>query len=189
MPPTQPQTLEGKVAIVTGASRGIGAAIALDLASRGAKVALAYSSSRSQSSISDLITQIKTATQGTAIGIQCNLRDLDAPKTIVDATLSAFGPKIDILINNAAAISDKLLPDITPEHFDEVFHLNVRAPLLMLQAVLPHLRRPGRIVNISSVGARAGYPGVGTYSASKAALEGFTRSWAAELGKDGTTVK
>lgn len=58
----------------------------------------------------------------------------------------------------------------------------------MVQAVLPHLRRPGRIVNISSVGARAGYPGTGVYSASKAALEGFTRNWAAELGKDGTTV-
>lgn len=58
----------------------------------------------------------------------------------------------------------------------------------MLQAVLPHLRRPGRIVNISSVGAREGYPGIATYSASKAALEGFTRGWAAELGKDGTTV-
>lgn len=58
----------------------------------------------------------------------------------------------------------------------------------MLQAVLPHLRKPGRIINISSVGARAGYPGVGTYAASKGALEGFTRNWAAELGKDGTTV-
>ncbi|KAM3422597.1 hypothetical protein BST61_g86 [Cercospora zeina] len=74
------------------------------------------------------------------------------------------------------------------EHFDQVMHLNARAPLLMVQAVLPHLRKPGRIINISSVGARAGYPATGVYSASKAALEGFTRNWAAELGKDGTTV-
>ena len=77
---------------------------------------------------------------------------------------------------------------MTAEHFDEVFHLNVRAPLFMVQAVLPHLRRPGRIINISSVGAREGYAGTGTYSASKAALEGYTRNWAVELGKDGTTV-
>lgn len=85
-------------------------------------------------------------------------------------------------------ISDKSIQDITPEHFEEVFHLNVRAPLLMIQAVLPRLRRPGRIISISSVGAREGYPGIGTYAASKAALEGYTRSWAVELGLDGTTV-
>jgi len=106
----------------------------------------------------------------------------------VDATLKAFGPHIDILVNNAGIISDKYAQDITAEHFDEVMHTNVRAPLFMLQAVLPHLRRPGRIINLSSVGARQGYPSVGVYSASKAALEGFTRNWAAELGKDGTTV-
>lgn len=109
-------------------------------------------------------------------------------KKIVDETLGAFGPQIDILVNNAAVISDKLIADITPEHFDNVFHVNVRASLLMLQAVLPHLRRPGRIVNISSVGARHGYQSTGTYAASKAAIEGYTRNWAAELGKDGTTV-
>lgn len=67
-------------------------------------------------------------------------------------------------------------------------HLNVRAPLLMVQAVLPHMRQPGRIISISSAAARAGYPGTGTYAASKAALEGYTRNWAAELGGDGTTV-
>lgn len=76
-----------------------------------------------------------------------------------------------------------VLTFLSPSH-----SLNTRAPLLMVQAVLPHLRRPGRIINISSVGARAGYAGVGVYSASKAALEGFTRNWAAELGMDGTTV-
>lgn len=106
----------------------------------------------------------------------------------MDATLEAFGPHIDILVNNAAIISGEFTQDITAEHFDEVFHTNVRAPLFMLQAVLPHLRKPGRIINLSSVGGRQGYPGVGAYAASKAAIEGFTRVWAAELGKDGTTV-
>ncbi|TKX18657.1 dehydrogenase-like protein 7 [Elsinoe australis] len=180
--------LEGKVAIVTGASRGIGAAIAYDLASHGAHVALTYSSDRSRAGVDELISRIKLTGSSSAIGIQCDLGSTSAPSQIVSATTDAFGPNIDILINNAAAISGLKAHEITPEHFDQIFHLNVRAPLLMLQAVLPHLRRPGRIVNVSSIGARAGFPGVGTYSASKAALEGYTRSWAAELGGDGTTV-
>lgn len=149
---------------------------------------MTYSSDRSRESANNLISRIKSEANSTAIGVQCNLQDTSAPKQIVDETLKAFGGEIDILVNNAAVISDKMIEDVTLEHFDEVFHLNVRAPLLMLQAVLPHLRRPGRVVNISSVGARDGYPGIATYSASKAALEGFTRGWAAELGKDGTTV-
>ncbi|KAK4495289.1 hypothetical protein PRZ48_013619 [Zasmidium cellare] len=187
-PTPKPRSLEGKVAIVTGASRGIGQAIAFDLASRGAKVTITYSSDRSAQSTSELIFKIETSANSKAIGVQCNLQDPSATKKIVDATIEAFGPSIDILVNNAAVISDKKIEDVSPEHFDEVFHLNVRAPLLMLQATLPHLRRPGRIINISSVGARAGFPGTGTYSASKAALEGYTRNWAAELGGDGTTV-
>ncbi|KXS96413.1 hypothetical protein AC578_3017 [Pseudocercospora eumusae] len=184
----QPRTLKGKVAIVTGASRGIGEAIALDLGARGAKVVLTYSSDRSREAANKTIARIESEGSSAAIGVQCNLKDVEAPKQIVDETIKAFGSHIDILINNAAVISGSYVADITPEHFDEVFHVNVRAPLLMVQAVLPYLRKPGRIVNISSVGSRAGYPSTGTYAASKAALEGFTRNWAAELGKDGTTV-
>ncbi|KAF2160257.1 hypothetical protein M409DRAFT_70600 [Zasmidium cellare ATCC 36951] len=183
-----PQTLEGKVAIVTGASRGIGTAIAYDLASRGAKIAITYSSDRSKEGANNLISRIESSANSKAIGIQCNLLDTSAPQHIVSETLAAFGPQIDILVNNAAGISDKKVEDVTPSHFEEVFCVNVRAPLLMLQATLPHLRRPGRIINISSVAARQGFPGIGTYAASKAALEGYTRSWAAELGGDGTTV-
>ena len=207
MAPTQPRTLEGKVyeqqllhpgrklftnvhrsAIVTGASRGIGHAIAFDLAVRGAKVAITYSSDRSRGPADALVQKINSEANSSAIDVQCDLKSPDAPKQIVDATLKAFGPHIDILVNNAGIISDKYAQDITAEHFDEVFHTNVRAPLFMVQAVLPHLRRPGRIINVSSVGGRQGYPSVGAYSASKAALEGFTRNWAAEFGKDGTTV-
>ncbi|KAK4574211.1 hypothetical protein LTR86_001972 [Recurvomyces mirabilis] len=183
-----PRTLEGKVAIVTGASRGIGAAIAHDLASRGAKVMITYSSDRSKQPTDELVSKIKSETGSEATDVQCDLKDPSAARQIVDATVKAFGQKIDILVNNAAVISDKKIEDITTGDFDEVFYTNTRAPLLMVQAVLPHLRKPGRIINISSVGARAAYPGVGLYSASKAALEGFTRNWAAELGKDGTTV-
>ena len=84
--------------------------------------------------------------------------------------------------------STKALGEIDTAEFDAIYAVNVRAPLLLVQAALPHLRRPGRIVNLSSVGARAGYAGVGVYTSSKAALEGLTRTMAAELGGDGTTV-
>ncbi|OQE11169.1 hypothetical protein PENFLA_c080G04394 [Penicillium flavigenum] len=184
---TPAQALDGKVAIVTGASRGIGEQIAYDLASRGAKVVITYSSDRSKPTADALIQRIKTDLQSDAIGVQCDLKQPSSPKHIVDATLQAFG-QVDILVNNAAAISDKWCHEITPDHFSEIFDLNVRAPLLMLQACLPHMRRPGRIINISSVAARRGYQGTGAYAASKSALEGFTRNWAMELGKDGTTV-
>lgn len=162
--------------------------IAFDLACRGAKVTITYSSDRSKKTADELISRIQTEAKSSAIGVQCNLRSASAPQQIVDETIAAFGQHIDILVNNAAEMSNAFIEDITPEHFDEIFHLNVRGPLLMLKAVLPHLRRPGRIVNLSSVGARAGFAGNGVYCASKAALEGFTRNWATELGKDGTTV-
>ena len=151
-------------------------------------MAITYSSDRSKTSAEQIISKIQSEANSTAVGIQCDLRTVEAPKKIVDETIQAFGPHIDILVNNAAGISDKYLQDVTPEHFDAVFHLNVRAPLLMLQPVLPHLRRPGRIINFSSVAGRQGYPGTGTYASSKAAIEGYTRNWAVELGKDGTTV-
>ncbi|KAH9819769.1 dehydrogenase OXI1-like [Teratosphaeria destructans] len=167
-----PRTLEGKVAIVTGASRGIGSAIAFDLASRGAKVTITYSSDRSKAPADALVQRIQSQAQSAAIDVQCDLKTPEAPQRIIDATLKAFGPHIDILVNNAGIISGSKTPEITAEHFDEVFHTNVRAPLFMLQAALPHLKHPARIINISFIGARAGYPGTGTYSASKAALEG-----------------
>ena len=158
------------------------------MASRGARVVFTYTSDRSKEPADELIKSIKSEAKSDAISIQCNLLDMEAPQAIMKAALDAFGSSIDILVNNAAMISDKAVQDISVEHFDEVMHLNVRAPTLMVQAVLPHLRRPGRIVNIGSVGARGGYPSTGCYAASKAALEGFTRVWATELGADGTTV-
>lgn len=172
---------------MTGASRGIGEAIAFDLASKGAKVVITYSSDRSRDGANKLIERIKNEAKSTAIGVQCDLKEPAAAKQIVDETVKAYG-HINILVNNAATLTTTPLPEITLEQFDEMFYTNVRAPLLLIQAALPHLRRPGRIINISSVGAREGYPGTGTYAATKGALEAFTRNWAAELGNDGTTV-
>jgi 3-oxoacyl-[acyl-carrier protein] reductase len=106
----------------------------------------------------------------------------------VEATLEAFGDKIDILVNNAGVLAGKPLAETTAEDYASIFDVNVRAPLLMTKAVLPHLRAPGRIINMSSVGARFGPPQLALYAASKAAIEGMTRSLAQELGGAGHTV-
>ena len=123
-----------------------------------------------------------------AAKIQADLRQVDAPRKIVQATRLAFGDHIDILINNAGCELVKSLGDISAEDFSYVYDLNVRAVLLMSQEVLPYLRPPGRIINVSSVGARLGFKELSLYCSSKAAVEGMTRCFAAELGSQGHTV-
>lgn len=123
-----------------------------------------------------------------AISIKADIRDSLVPQQIVEHTVQAFGTNIDILVNSAGAELVKPLQEITVEDFSSIYDLNVRGPLLMVQAVLPHLRRPGRIINISSVGARHGFKDLSVYCSSKTALEGLTRCWAAELGAAGHTV-
>ena len=120
--------------------------------------------------------------------MQADLRNEAAPQEIISQTLSAFGPHIDILVNNAAEQITKPLSSITLSDYEKTYDLNIRATILLTQAVLPHLRRPGRIINMSSVGARGGFAELSLYCSSKAALEGLTRCWATELGGDGTTV-
>ncbi|OJJ35408.1 hypothetical protein ASPWEDRAFT_155162 [Aspergillus wentii DTO 134E9] len=180
-------SLQDKVAIVTGSSRGIGAGIAYELARRGAKVAITYTTSNSTKQAHHLIQQIQSLSTS-AIAIKADLRNPSSATQIVHETTHAFGPHIDILVNNAAVELVKPIPDIEGSDFDYVFELNVRAPALMVQAVLPYLRAPGRIINIGSVAARCGFARMSVYCASKAALEGLTRSWAAELGMAGHTV-
>ncbi|KAJ9293346.1 hypothetical protein DTO271G3_7842 [Paecilomyces variotii] len=184
-----PLSLSGKIAIITGASRGIGQSIALDFATRGAKVVLTYSSPESDSAISETIHKIKSLSNGSdAISIRTDLRQASSPGEIVSATLSAFGPHIDILINNAGCEILTPITKLTAEDFSHVYDLNVRAPFLLCAAVVPHLRGPGRIINIGSVAARHGFKNYSVYCSSKAALEGLTRSLAAELGDNGHTV-
>lgn len=182
-------SLSGKVAIVTGASRGIGYGIALELAKRGAKVVLTYTSISSEQAVDELVKTIQGLNNGAdVIGCRADLSKLESIKTIIETTTSKFGQHIDILINNAGM--EKVVPfaELSVEDYTQVFDLNVRAVMFLTQAVLPHLRRPGRIINISSVGARAGFAQLTTYCASKAAMEGFTRSLAKEIGPDGHTV-
>ncbi|KAJ5563086.1 hypothetical protein N7535_002470, partial [Penicillium sp. DV-2018c] len=181
--------LGDKVAIVTGGSRGIGEHIAFELAQNGAKVSITYVSSGSEARVNNLIQRINALGNGSsAIAIQADLRDPESPAKIVAETIQQFGEHIDILVNNAGVGLVKPLPEITVADFASVYDINVRAPMLMLQSVLPYLRAPGRIINIGSVGGRSGFKQLSVYCSSKAALEGLTRSWAAELGSSGHTV-
>ncbi|KAF7171954.1 hypothetical protein CNMCM5623_004229 [Aspergillus felis] len=185
-------SLQGKIAIVTGASRGIGAGIALDLAKQGAKLTLTYTSASSGQAIDDLCSRIHDLNNGSAaIKVQADLRHPDAPAKILAATFEAFPAadnKIDILVNNAGVSQCKNLVETTHDDISSVFDVNVYGVIRMTKAVIPHLRAPGRIINISSVAARRGSPGFSVYSASKAAVEGFTRALACELGSVGCTV-
>ncbi|KAF1988228.1 NAD(P)-binding protein [Aulographum hederae CBS 113979] len=183
-----PKSLSGKVAIVTGGSRGIGAGIALDLAKRGAKIMITYTSASSAPAVENLIYQI-TSLGSSASSIALDLRDPSAPSQIAAATMHQFG-RIDILINNAGTELTKPISSVTLSDYASVMDLNVRAAYLMIQSVLPHLPSSGggRVINISSVGARCGFANFSVYCASKGALEGLTRSLAAELGPAGHTV-
>jgi NAD(P)-dependent dehydrogenase (short-subunit alcohol dehydrogenase family) len=114
-----------------------------------------------------------------------DIAHVNAPRIIVEQTLAAFGPRIDILINNAGASVRKSFLETTLEDFDQNINVNLRGPFFLCQAVVPHLRRPGRIVNISSIVSRSGGPLYGVYTASKAGLEAFTRSLAAAISPQG----
>ena len=186
---TKPQTLEDKVAIVTGASRGIGWQCAYELARRGARVVATYTSPSSEAGIDNLIDQIQSLpSSSSALKIQADLRDPSAPSQIVSTTLSHFGPHIDILVNNAGCEMVRPAQEITPADFSYVYDLNVRGVILMTGAVIPHLRSPGRIINMGSVGGRSGFKELSLYCSSKVAVEGLTRCFAAELGAQGHTV-
>lgn len=185
--------LKHKTAVITGASRGIGASIAYELAKRGADVVLVYASPNSQPLVKDLERKIESLShKPSSISIRTDLASVDAANKIVGELISWRGTKeataIDILVNNAGKELVKKLQDIKAEDFEAVYSLNVRAPLLLTQAFLPYMPPAGRIINIGSVGARAGFPSLSLYCSSKAALEGLTRCWAAELGHNGTTV-
>jgi 3-oxoacyl-[acyl-carrier protein] reductase len=175
--------LANRTALVTGASRGIGAAIALALAEAGANVAINYRERAAEAEA--IAARIKTR----SITIAADVADKAAVAAMVERTQQQLGP-IDILVNNAGIALIRGLDDLTEADFDTTISVNLKSVFLCTQAVLPHMRaqRWGRIVNISS-GAARGAGGVGVhYNASKAGLEGLTRGYAARLVKDGVTV-
>ena len=150
---------------------------------------MTYTSPSSEKSVDELVKRVEQLQNGSAAAkVQADLRQVEAPKKIVQATRSAFGDHIDILVNNAGCTLVKGLGDISVDDFSYVYDLNVRAVLLMSKEVLPYLRTPGRIINVSSVGARLGLKELSLYCSSKAAVEGITRCFAAELGHQGHTV-
>ena len=179
--------LEGKVAIVTGASRGIGAAIAQTLAAEGAKVAINYN--QSATAAEEVVAAIKAA-GGEAIAIQADVSQFEPAATLIKATMDAFG-RIDILVNNAGTTRDTLLMRMDESDWDTVIDTNLKSVFNCSKAVMrPMIRgkKGGRIINISSVVGLMGQGGQANYAASKAGLIGFTKSLAKELGSRAITV-
>jgi 3-oxoacyl-[acyl-carrier protein] reductase len=178
--------LSGRVALVTGAARGIGRAIALSLAEAGADIAINY---HTHAHDADTIAEQIRGLGRRALPIQADVSDSAAVTTMIAAITTALGP-IDVLINNAGIGPAHGLDDLTEAVFDRTIAVNLKSAFLCIQAVLPTMRarRFGRIVNISS-GAARGAGGIGVhYNASKAGLEGLTRGYAARLAADGITV-
>lgn len=153
---------------------------------------ITYVSDSSKGPVEELRTKIhQLPHKPTAWTCQANLSTTTGAQEVISQLKTDVGSddlQIHILVNNAATEAVSNIQSVTLENYDKVFDLNVRGLMLMTQAVVPYLAPKGRIINLSSVGARFGFKGVGLYSASKAAVESFTRTWASELGGDGTTV-
>ena len=171
-------SLKGKVALVTGASKGIGAAIARELAANGAAVAVNYSGSTAEAE--KLVAEINQ-TGGKAVAVQANVGDPDAIGPLIDKTVKALGP-IDVLVNNAGIYDFSPVEQISPEHFHKQFNVNVLGLLLTTQAALPHFNPAGgSIINIGSVAAH-GVPFGSVYSGTKGAVNSITLALSKELG-------
>jgi len=177
--------LNGKRALVTGGSRGIGAAIALALAESGADVAFTYQRSIGKA---EAVAKLIEAKGRRAIAIQADSADPQAIARSVGKAVSALGG-LDILVNNAAIGLTGLIADIDVDQYQAMMDINVRGPVLFAKAAIPHLAAGGRIVSIGSgLGERVPFPGVTAYAMSKAALTSFTRGLSRELGPNGITV-
>ena len=177
--------LKSKSALVTGASRGIGAAIAKRLAAEGASVAITYA--RGANAAADVVTAIEEA-GGKAIAIQADATDAKAVQAAVEQTVTTFG-HLDVLVNNAGTAVPKPFEETTLEEMDRVIDLNLRGVFITTQAVLKHLKDGGRIINIGScVGERMGTPGLAVYAATKGAVKMFTQGLSREVGPRGITV-
>jgi 3-oxoacyl-[acyl-carrier protein] reductase len=171
--------LSGKTAVVTGASKGIGAAIAKHLAAAGAKVVVNYSSS--PAGAENVVAEI-TSKGGSAIAIKANVSQPDEVKQLFTEAATAFGP-IDILVNNAGVFDFMPLEAITLEHFHRMFDINVLGTILATQAALKHFNPAGgSIINTSSTVSTHSPAGTGVYNATKAAIDGLTRTFSKELG-------
>jgi len=176
--------LKGKVAVVTGGSRGIGAAICKRLARDGADIAICCSSNVT---VAEIVASAIAAGGGSASVFAADLADASAVSTLF-ARLGAHYGKLDILVNNAGVAEFLPLSAGGTEHFDQIFSVNVRGLYLCTQHAVRLMPEGGRVINISSGAARAGGANASVYAASKAAVEAMTACLATELGPDGITV-
>lgn len=175
--------LNGRVAVVTGGSRGIGKAIALKLANNGAKVAIF--ATRESEAVNQTLSELK-AIGNEAMFVPCDVSNFEQVKTSIDSVIEQFG-KIDILVNNAGITKDKLLMQMSEEDFDDVISVNLKGTYNTVKACIrPFIRNKyGKIINISSVVGLMGNPGQVNYAASKAGIIGLTKSLAKEYAAKG----
>jgi 3-oxoacyl-[acyl-carrier protein] reductase len=177
--------LTNKVALITGASRGIGAAIAKRLAADGASVAITYATGASAASA--VVKAIEDG-GGKAIAIQADAANVEAINAAVEKTVATFG-RLDVLVNNAGTAIPKPFEEATLEEMDHMLNLNVRGVFVTTQAALKHMGNGGRIIMIGScVGERDMTPGLAAYSATKGAVKMFTQGLSREVGSRGITV-
>jgi 3-oxoacyl-[acyl-carrier protein] reductase len=170
--------LEGKAAIVTGASKGIGAAIAKALAAEGAAVVVNYSSSKAGA---DAVVSAITAAGGKALAVHGDVSKRADAQAIVDRAIERFG-RLDILVNNSGVYEFAQIEEVTEAHFHKQFDINVLGLLLVTQAAVKHLGEGGSIINISSVVSRITPPATAVYSGTKGAVDAITGTLARELG-------
>ena len=177
--------LEGKIALVTGGSRGIGAAIAKRLAADGANVAVTYT--KGAEAAAAVVKEVERAGRK-AIAIQADAADSGAVKAAVEKTVATFGG-LDVLVNNAGTAIPKPFEEATLEELDRVIDINIRGVFVATQAALKHMKQGGRIITIGScVGERNMTPGLTPYSATKGAVKMFTQGLSREVGARGITV-
>ncbi|AUX48881.1 short-chain dehydrogenase [Sorangium cellulosum] len=178
-------TLKGKVALVTGGSRGIGAAIARRLAREGAAVAITYAASPAKAA--EVVHAIEAA-GGRAVAIRADSSDVEAVRSAVAQTVKTLG-RLDVLVNNAGVAAITPIDQVSLEEFDRLMAVNVRGLFVATQEAVRHMGEGGRIINIGSVsGDVALAPGMAVYGATKGAVAGLTRGWARDLGARGITV-
>jgi Dehydrogenases with different specificities (related to short-chain alcohol dehydrogenases) len=176
--------LDGKSAIVTGASRGIGRVIALKLASLGARVAVNYvhSQSKADAVVEEIVNQ-----GGQAIAVQADIAHITETEKLFQETLTHFG-KVDILINNAGRILYQPITEVTEDEFDDIFAVNVKGTYFAIQQAMKFMEKGGRIVNFSTSVNGQMFPTYSVYAGAKGAVEQFTRQLAKEFGPKGITI-
>ena len=177
--------LEGKIALITGGSRGIGAGIAKRLAADGANIAITYT--KGATAASSIVKEIES-TGRKAVAIRADAADPEAVKAAVEKTVATLG-RLDVLVNNAGTAIPKAFEEATLEELDRVIDINVRGTFVATQAALKHMNEGVRIINIGScVGERMMTPGLVSYSATKGAVKMFTQGLSREVGRRGITV-